>query len=235
VCGDSVEVHRQDDENQLTAFVVCGGFASRMGVLGKTLNKNTVMHRGRPVLTHLLDVLIDVFHVTNVVLVAGHLSAQVIDAVRDEFRQGVEVEVLTDKLNLGTAMAMSTAIEGRGISRFVYSHGNIILGDVAVQEAKRSYARLGPGDSLLLTSRFPIAETHPRVEVEDGRLSAPSRRPSSQTHFSVGVGLYELDSLPKECVPEATWESVALPRLHGDGYSADIGDDWLHIAQPSDL
>ena len=86
---------------------------------------------------------------------------------------------------------------------------------------------------MLLASRHPIAETHPRLGVSGDYLSATPA--SVDTHYSVGLGFYNLSEVPRVIAEEAPWEAASLPRLQGGCRIAEIGADWVHIATVADF
>ena len=212
-----------------TALIVCGGRGSRLGPLGEVVNKALLPFDGEPIGVGVVRAVQALFGCDRIVFLTSHLGWQ-LEAVFPEYIAG-DLVFVDDQGAGGTAQAVMRAAEKFGLGEFVYAHGNIVLSPAAQGTVRRRLRDHVSYDSLLLTSRAPIAPTHPRLRLLGSRVTAVGDDGSA---FSVGMGYFcgiDLGKAWSVALGE-TWEGFVVPSLLADGVSldaVDISEGWRHL------
>jgi NDP-sugar pyrophosphorylase family protein len=219
-------------EANLTAIIVCGGRGSRLGSLGKIINKNLLPLGNAPILFSVVRTVKRVGCVSCVFL-TGHLSFQIERVIAEEIND-LETLFLKDNSIRGTACSVQNAVQQLGINSFVYAHGNIAIGEESLEKVVEIIAQSPQNQSIIAVSdNETIAPTHPKVPLFNGVLGFDTSKHSPRV-FSVGFGHFSnmCDFMKKhKASGGAAFEEFLLHNLADlDPIRAvNIKSDWLHL------
>jgi len=94
---------------KIPVAILCGGAATRLGSLTKTIPKSLILVTGKPMIFHQLDIL-GKRGINRVVLCVGHLGEMIRDRVGCEY-QGIKIDYSFDgSIPLGTGGAIKKAL-----------------------------------------------------------------------------------------------------------------------------
>lgn len=210
-----------------TALVVCGGRGSRLGPLGEIVNKSLLPVAGLPAAAAAARSIQRILACDRFVFLSGHLGWQ-LERVLPRYLDDMQLEFIEDREGKGTALAVWSALAELDIREFVYSHGNVLVGD----DSLRRIATESQRGSVLAVSADSQAGTHPRVRVGGDFRVEGIADPDTMVR-SVGLAVYrvvpsrEVDARPPADLPV---ESMMLRHPAGAAVRAvDIGADWRHL------
>lgn len=213
-----------------TALIVCGGRGTRLGPLGKVVNKNLLPCGDIPIVVAAANAVIEEFDCSHCLFLTGHLGWQ-LEQVIPSYIDGIEISFAEDLSGRGTAAAVSSVVTDHGFDEFVYAHGNVSIGRESVRSVARAADAAGAGGSVIAVSSAEIAPTHPKVDIRHGTLTR--NEPGSSLFYSVGLALFREASWAGSWLGPAgqTLEDLLIERdLGGSEIRAvDIGSDWDHL------
>lgn len=110
-----------------TVFLLAGGLGTRLGKLTEQTPKSMVLVLGKPFIHYKLREIANQ-GLNNVVICAGHFSAQIVNFVEDGSKWSLNVEYSfeTDQL-LGTGGALAKALKQRPVPEFYVVYGDSLL------------------------------------------------------------------------------------------------------------
>ncbi len=186
--------------SRLPVAILAGGLATRLGALARATPKCLLDVAGRPFIDHQLRKL----HgqgARRVVLCLGHLGEQVVEAVGDGSRYGLEVAYSFDGPELrGTAGAIRRALPLLGPAFFVlYGDSYLECKYADVQTAFEASGKL----ALMTVFRNEGRWDTSNVEFRDGRIIAYDKKARTPAMQYIDYGLGILDRRAMEGVPEA--------------------------------
>ena len=219
--------------------VLVGGLGTRLGALTATLPKPLLRCGDRPFLAWLLRE-VSRFGVTDVVLLTGHLSDQVIAGL-DEIAAGLPV-----RLRIVTSTEPSPAGTGGALwhardlldDRFLLLNGDSLL-DGNLARLLADAASDAPDVVARLALRaLPDASRYGVVALDGDRVTAFRERPEAATPGIINAGIYALRrAILDDIAAVCSLERDALPRLAARGHVRGTRlDGWfIDIGIPADL
>ena len=175
--------------SEYTGVILAAGRGRRMGRLGDQYPKTLLPVGDEPLIGHQLR-LFRRLGIGRVFVVIGHLGAQVIAAIGDGARYGVEIEYIEQGLPLGSAFAL-----GR-LKPYLHGPFLLVLGDYYFEapEAERLIACLDRGVSAV--SSHEEADRHLLMEAcelkvsPSGQLMSIVEKPANPSGCTKGCGVY---------------------------------------------
>jgi N-acetyl-alpha-D-muramate 1-phosphate uridylyltransferase len=182
----------------LPVAILAGGLATRLRPLTEAIPKAMTEVNGEPFAFHQLR-LLRRHGVDRVVFCVGYRGEQVVDAVGDGSRFGVQVEYSFDGPTLlGTAGALARAAPLLGRNFFVL-YGDSYL-DCDYVEVERAYQQAGM-PALMTVFRNDDQWDTSNVEFADGRIVAYSKALRSERMRHIDYGLAVLATTVLDAVP----------------------------------
>ena len=185
----------------LAVAILAGGLATRLRPLTEAIPKAMVQVNGEPFAFHQLR-LLRRHGIERVVYCVGHRGEQVVDAVGDGSRFGLQVRYSFDgPALLGTAGALKNAAPLLGTDFFVLYGDSYLDCDYAAVE--RAF-RLAGKPALMTVFRNDGRWDTSNVELDDGRIIAYSKAHGNERmrHIDYGLGVLAarvLDAMPPAC------------------------------------
>ncbi|HEY6145062.1 MAG TPA: hypothetical protein VIV13_02220, partial [Solirubrobacterales bacterium] len=137
-------------------------------------------------------------------------------------------EFVKDEARRGTASAVWNVLRDRRLSEFIYSHGNVLVGE----DSLRRIAQASSEASALAVSADSQGETHPRVRVGADSLVEGIADVQASVR-SVGLAVFRaVPEVSKGNDPAAhvPVESMMLETSPLSTVKAvDVGSDWRHL------
>jgi NDP-sugar pyrophosphorylase family protein len=204
---------------RLSAAILAGGLATRLGALARESPKCLLEVAGRPFIHHQLALLRD-HGIAKAVLCVGYLGERVVEMVGDGSSFGLEIVYSFDGPELkGTAGALKRALPLLSSSFFVvYGDSYLDCDYEAIQKAYESAAKV----SLMTVFRNDGKWDSSNVEFRDGQILAYDKchRSDRMRHIDYGLGIFDQRAI--EAVPERGSADLALvyQRLLGLGQLA---------------
>jgi N-acetyl-alpha-D-muramate 1-phosphate uridylyltransferase len=190
--------------SRLPVAILAGGLATRLGSLSCDTPKSLLEVAGQPFVYHQLR-LLRTQGVSRVTLCVGHLGEQVVRAVGDGSRFGLEVTYSFDGAKLrGTGGAIHQALPLLGPAFFVlYGDSYLECSYDVVQQAFESAGK----KALMAVFRNQGRWDSSNVEFCDGRIQNYDKFTSkdSMRHIDYGLGVWHrraFDAIHKEDVCE---------------------------------
>ena len=222
--------------------ILAGGLGTRLGDIVREVPKPVLEVAGRPFLAWLMHEMLR-FGVEEFVILTGHLSASVEDAVlhaADALPKQVRVTFSEEPLRAGTGGALFHA-EKLLDERFLLCNGDSLF-DCNIAALLADFARDDPSVlARLIVRDIPDASRYGSVTLDEDRITAFRDRPDAQQGPIPGVinsGIYALDkrifaSLHETC----SLEGDVLPLLAREGHvRATRQTGWfVDIGIPDDL
>jgi glucose-1-phosphate thymidylyltransferase len=175
----------------MKALILCGGSGTRLRPITHTMAKQLVPIANKPVLFYGLEA-IKAAGVEDVGIVVGDTAKEIVEAVGDGSKWGVNVTYIQQDEPLGLAHAVLVASDFLGTDDFV-----MYLGDNLIKEGITSlveqFRRNRPNSQILLASvkepeRFGVAE------LDDGKVVRLVEKPEKPASDLALVGVYMFDS-----------------------------------------
>ena len=191
----------------LPAAILCGGMATRLYPLTRSIPKALIEVAGEPFLAHQLR-LLKASGIQHVVLCAGHLGGMLRDYAGDGSRFGLKVEYCFDgPVLLGTAGALKRAVPLLGDEFFV------LYGDSYLPCDYSSIARgfQASGKEALMTvyrnlGQFDASNVEMTAAGAIRVYDKKDRTPAMQ-HIDYGLGVFRAEALAR--VPPGTHFDLA--------------------------
>lgn len=139
--------------------ILCGGQASRLGLMTTKTPKSLIPVGGKPFIFHQLDMLAKSEHIEEIVLCTGFLGNQIYQAVGTEHR-GLPIRYSRDgAFPLGTSGALRNALHWLGEEPFSVLYGDMYLKDVDYLKVIQAF---GAGMKRMPIMMTIIANDNPR-------------------------------------------------------------------------
>ena len=214
--------------------VLVGGLGTRLGALTAATPKPILPCGDRPFLAWLLREFVR-FGVTDFLLLAGHLSAEIEKAAADiqaALPRPVRITLSEEPIRAGTGGAVFHARD-RLEDRFWLCNGDSLF-DCNLANVLADALRDGPEvTGRIVLRRLDDASRYGVVDFADGVVSAFRERPPAGSAGTINGGVYLFDrSLVDYLRPACSLEGDAMPALAaagrlrgtlGRGYFRDIG------------
>ncbi|CAI49284.1 sugar nucleotidyltransferase [Natronomonas pharaonis DSM 2160] len=187
-----------------TGVVLAAGEGTRLRPLTRTRPKPMLPAAGRPILEHVLDVLVDC-GIERLCIVVGYRRERIQSHFGDDFR-GVPITYVHQKTQLGSAHALEQAapvVDGP----VLVVNGDRVIGEPIVDDVRTAF----DGTPTLAAIEHPTPSKYGAVEVSDGRLRSFYEKPApSAGPFShINAGVYAFD--------RAVFETIErMPRPSGE-------------------
>jgi D,D-heptose 1,7-bisphosphate phosphatase len=222
--------------------ILAGGLGTRLGEIVREIPKPVLEVAGKPFIAWLMHEMLR-FGVEEFVILTGHLSTSVQDAVldaADALPKKVRVTFSEEPLRAGTGGALFHAPQLLD-DRFLLCNGDSLF-DCNIAALLADFARDG-ADTLgrLVVREIPNAARYGAVTLQGDRLTAFHERPQASSIATPGLinaGIYALDkrilaSLAETC----SLERDVLPGLAREGrIKATQAAGWfVDIGIPDDL
>jgi D-glycero-D-manno-heptose 1,7-bisphosphate phosphatase len=224
--------------------ILAGGLGTRLGEIVREVPKPVLEVAGRPFIAWLMHEMLR-FGVEEFVILTGHLSATVEDAVlqaADALPKPVKITFSEEPLRAGTGGALFHA-ENLLADRFLLCNGDSLF-NCNIAALLADFARDGT-DVLgrLIVREIPDASRYGSVTLQGDRITAFRERPDAGQGAAPGVinaGIYALDkrilaalqatcSLERDVLPTLA-EAGHIRATRQAGWFVDIGvpDDLVH-------
>ena len=214
--------------------VLVGGLGTRLGALTAATPKPILPCGDRPFLAWLLREFVR-FGVTDFLLLAGHLSAEIEKAAADiqaALPRPVRITLSEEPIRAGTGGAVFHARD-RLEDRFWLCNGDSLF-DCNLANVLADALRDGPEvTGRMVLRRLDDASRYGVVDFADGVVSAFRERPPAGSAGTINGGVYLFDRSLVDCLrPACSLEGDAMPALAaaghlrgtlGRGYFRDIG------------
>lgn len=179
---------------------------------------------------HSIDLLRSVYGCAKIVFLTGHLSEQIEKVIPSLITKDLEVEFVRDQTaggTLATVMNHST-----GADRFAYSHGNICLGSKAQRLLRDALDTVSPQMSILASSTYNIAPTHPHLAVRGSFVREIGDQSPMFGRCSVGTGYYSMEAFADHGSARGDRLEEGLDPsflIANHVRHVDVGLDWYHL------
>jgi len=199
------------------AVVLVGGKGTRLYPLTSVIPKSLVPVQGRPLLTHLFDVL-KRHHIRQVYLCVGHMKEPIKSYVGDGSAFGLDVRYIEEDEPLGTAGPLRL---GRDMLHepFICSNGDE-LKDIDLERMEDAHKAFGAQVTIALRSvkdpsQYGVARLEGNRILEFVEKPEPERAPSNLINAGIYIIEPEVLSLIREgfCM----LETEVFPRLAKEG------------------
>ena len=220
----------------MKAVVMAGGEGSRLRPLTSGLPKPLVPVVGKPVMEHILRLLLK-HGISDVVVTLQYMGSAIRDYFGDGSDFGMDITYVVEDAPLGTAGSVKNA-QAYLDEPFVVISGDALT-DIDLGRAVEFHRERGAAATIVLTSvanplEFGVVITNP-----DGTINRFLEKPSWGEVFSdqVNTGIYILEPEVLDLLPPAAvvdWSSDVFPKmlrggmpLYGylaPGYWCDIGN-----------
>jgi N-acetyl-alpha-D-muramate 1-phosphate uridylyltransferase len=181
----------------IPAAILCGGLATRLGPITRTIPKAMLEVAGRPFIDHQLF-LLRRNGFGRVVLCLGHLGAQIESHLGDGRRFGLRIDYSHDGDQLaGTGGALRRAADLLGETFWVL-YGDSYM-DIHYAEVLAEFAARPANLALMTVLRNDDRWDRSNAAFESGRVMRYNKRPANRTpamrYVDYGVGLLRREAL----------------------------------------
>ena len=228
--------------------ILAAGKGTRMQPFSAHYPKPILPLGGKPLIVHQLEILAEI-GVTDIVIVIGHLGHEVVSALGDGSRYGVEIDYVEQEETLGIAHALS------GLERHVNRPFLLLLGDIYFETSEfgtmvEMFQGAQDVDGVLAVKREkdPAAIRRNFVVMTDasGAVSRVIEKPRHPRTDLKGCGIYLFDlsffdavrRTPRTALRNEYEITDAIQIFLDDGYkvlAAEVIVDDLNLSFPEDL
>ena len=219
----------------MQAIILCGGLATRLGDVTKTVPKVLLKIAGKTVLEWQIRLLVEA-GVTEVVLASGHLHDVLYERVGNNYA-GIRILYAKEEKRLGTGGAIQNAMKQVNTSPFFVLNGDILLANFSLQEmlVRFDQGRVGVLLSVHVPDIRPYGEI---VSDSDGKILAfREKQPVCRAGYvNGGVYLFDqdiADAFPKE-QETFSMERDVFPSV-SNLYAVQTDAEWIDIGVPERL
>ena len=174
----------------MKALVLCGGSGTRLRPITHTMAKQLVPIANKPVLYYGLEAIREA-GVTDVGIVVGETSREIMDAVGDGSKWGMDVTYIMQEQPLGLAHAVLVSEEYLGDDEFVMYLGDNLIKD-GIKEMVDQFKANRPNSQILL-ARVREPERFGVAELEGERVVRLVEKPEVPPSDLALVGVYMFD------------------------------------------
>ena len=219
----------------MQAIILCGGLATRLGNISKTVPKILLEVGGNSVLDWQLALLESV-GVEEVILASGHLHEVLSEAVGVCYR-GMRIRYAREEKRLGTGGAIANAMRYIETSPFFVVNGDVLLCNFSLSEML-SYFRQEMVGLVLGVRVNDIRAYGEIVSDSDGKVTAFREKQSTCRSGYINGGVYLFDRAIAEAFPKDrevfSIERDVFPYLW-NLYALRTEADWVDIGVPERL
>ncbi len=226
----------------MKALITAGGRGTRLRPLTHTQNKHLIPIANKPILHYAIEKAVDA-GITEIGIVTNQEGHEVIDAIGDGRRWGVNITYIPQDAPLGLAHVVKISEKFIGKDPFIFYLGdNMVVGDIKrfIDDFKRDNV-----NCYLTLSRVKDPERFGVPEIRENRIVRVEEKPARpKSQFAV-AGIYLYDYNIFEAVnniePSARGEleiSDAHQYLIDHGYKigfSEITGWWKDTGKPIDL
>lgn len=226
---------------ELEIAILCGGNGIRMSELTANRQKCMLEVEGRPILEHVLDQMADAFGRAKVYFLTGYRREDIFNYFRERFRN-LDLEYIHAGEAIGTRLTLLAVEDAINSEPFLASAGDVIAkaNELAGLVSDQAESTLG---TILVASKYQIAETHGFATLEDNRVVKIEYPPIKSTPGSSEYRMMDWGIYPKRIfeylkrydvatVSEVLKNTLEFEELlRGKIYQ----DNWFHFIAPEDL
>jgi len=230
------------DARNMKGLVLSGGTGTRLRPLTHTSAKQLIPVANKPVLFYALE---DVQEcgINDVGIIVGHTKNEVMEAVGDGSKFGIQVTYIEQESPAGLAHAVKTAKDFLGTDPFVMYLGDNILkeGIVSLYEQFES----SQCDALIAVCKVKDPQRFGVVEVKDGKVIKLIEKPKVPKSDLALAGIYFFRSSIFEAIDQIqpSWRNEleitdAIQKLVDWNYKVDYKEVtgwWKDTGKPEDV
>ena len=222
----------------MKAFILAGGFGTRLRPLTLTRPKHLLPIANRPHIEHVFDLLLK-HGIDEAVLMTSYLAEAFADTMAGAAQRGMSLEITNEVEPLGTAGALKNAEHLVGDEAFLAFNGDVLT-DVDLAAVLDFHREREAEASIVLTpvedpSAYGVVPTKDDGTVL-GFIEKPPRGRTPTNLINAGIYVLEpsvLDRIP----PERVWsaERELFPRLVTEGarlFATATDAYWMDIGTP---
>ena len=219
----------------MQAIILCGGLATRLGNISKTVPKILLEVGDRPVLNWQLE-LLKAVGVKEVILASGHLHEVLSEAVGVSYR-GMRIRYAREEKRLGTGGAIANAMRHTSTSPFFVVNGDVLLSNYSLCEMLAHFHQEMIG--LLLSVHVDDIRAYGEIVSDsDGKVMAFREKQSTCRSGYINAGVYLFNRRIAEAFPRNrevfSIERDVFPYL-SNLYALRTEADWIDIGVPERL
>ena len=219
----------------MQAIILCGGLATRLGDITKSVPKILLQIGGKTVLEWQIQLLKEA-NVQEVILASGHLHDVLYEHVGSQYA-GVRMQYAKETKKLGTGGAIQNAMAYINTSPFFVLNGDVLLTNFSPYEMVRRFHRSMAG--LLLSVR--VADIRPYGEIvsdSDGKVTAfREKQPLCRAGY-INSGVYLFSEVITQKFPKDrehfSIERDVFPNVR-DLYTLASEANWIDMGVPERL
>lgn len=219
----------------MEAIILCGGLATRLGEIAKTVPKVLLEIAGKTVLEWQIRLLREA-GVTTVVLASGHLHDVLYERVGVNYA-GSRIRYAKEETRLGTGGAILNAMQQIDTSLFFVLNGDILLAGFSLREMLDHFQQGTAG--VLLSVHVPDIRPYGEIVSDsDGKIQAFREKQSTHRAGYVNGGVYLFDQSIADAFPKGqesfSMERAVFPSV-SNLYALQTDADWIDIGVPERL
>ena len=174
----------------MKALILCGGHGTRLRPITHTMAKQLVPVANKPVLFYGLEAIRDA-GIADVGIVVGETRGEIVQAVGDGSRWGLNVSYIDQDEPLGLAHAVLVSEEFIGDDTFVMYLGDNLIKD-GITGLVEEFRTNSPNSQILL-ARVNEPERFGVAELADGKVVRLVEKPEKPASDLALVGVYMFD------------------------------------------
>lgn len=223
-------LERAPRSTDLSAVVLVGGLGTRLAPLTDDCPKPLLPLGGKPILSHIIEHLLDQ-GVHRFVFSVNYLSNMIVDYYDDGSRWDCFIDYVHETQRLGTGGSLSLVDPEALSDPFLCLNGDV-LNDIDVGALRDTHVSRG-WDATMVVRDFHYTVPYGVVETEDGGdFVQVSEKPVQS--FLINAGIYMLSKSVLKVVPENQFYD--LPNLFADLPAFDLrGGAYTHTGRWIDI
>ena len=174
----------------MKALILCGGHGTRLRPITHTMAKQLVPVANKPVLFYGLEAIKDA-GIADVGIVVGETRGEIVQAVGDGSKWGLNVSYIDQDEPLGLAHAVLVSEEFIGDDTFVMYLGDNLIKD-GITSLVEEFRTNSPNSQILL-ARVNEPERFGVAELADGKVVRLVEKPEKPASDLALVGVYMFD------------------------------------------
>lgn len=224
--------------SDLKAFILAGGFGTRLRPLTLTRPKHLLPIANRPHIEHVFDLLLR-HSIDEVVLMTSYLAEAFADTLAGVEQMGMKLEVTHEAEPLGTAGALKNAEHLVGDDAFLAFNGDVLTNVDLSAVIDRHRARQAEASIVLTPVDDPSAYGVVPTKEDGSVLGFIEKPPRDQAPSNlINAGIYVLEPSILERIPvDRVWsaERELFPQLVAEGarlFASGTDAYWMDIGTP---
>ncbi len=215
-----------------TAYILAGGFGTRLQPMVKDRPKVLAQVNGQPFLDYLLNYLL-AQGITRIVLCAGYLANSILDYAQVSAQSGLDIQVSTEQNPLGTGGALRKASLAESAPFFALNGDTLFLIDL--QSLWRFHKTHHSSGSLALLQAVEVRQRGCVRMTDEGYIQSFDEKANQSQPALVNGGVYILTpqalssvipgepvSLERQVFPELAKKGLLTGQVQA-GFFVDIG------------